>query len=383
MSHALRSLPVILIVGMLLAAGCGDNDEQTPRFNENLGDSPIGAPIGTGPIDAGILQDQTSYKPTAFEPLDGVTPAAGAGGATASGEAADAKAAVDRLIDSSFAMDVDVMLDGFVPGQVAALREDPCMQAIYDVTDALGVFTRIVREKGTGPEFQASNELADALPLLAGPIKNAIRVDVLDEENAVATLAVGRLEIPDELKTKINGALEQIMAMASSGGAPPAGEAPKDPNSTPPEGAQAAPVAQVSLDAILEANAAVEIPLPLKKVNDEWRLALPFSFNEEQAELIAEGLGIVNETLGGVTQQISAVETLDMQNYMQILMQAQGSAGLRLMGWSARAKTVFGPLLETGAAEGDGAAKPADGGEAAPADDGGEKPAEPEDPNKP
>lgn len=378
MSHALRSLPSILIVGILFAAGCGENQDERPRFNENLGDSPVGAPIGAGPIDNGILQDQTNYRPAPFEPLEGEPAAAGDDG-EGDGEAGAAQAAINDLIDSVFEADIDTILDAFVPEQIAALREDPCMTTIYDATDALEAFMETVREKGTGPEFEASNELWDALPLLAEPLKRVFSVTMLDEENAVATLAISKLEIPDEFAEVFSKAMTQSMAMGA--GMMGAGAAPPDAAAGKPTATGAGmPPGGMSPDALLAMTGDVEIPLPMKKVDDEWRLVLPFSFTTEQAELISEGLEIVNETLGTTTQQIDELETLDAPTYTQILMQAQGSALPQLMGWFARAQVTFGSLMESG---------PGAMGEETPADEDASKPADagatdaPDEPNKP
>lgn len=366
MKRTLGMLAGVLLAGALVLGGCGKKDEQPTRFNQTLGETPVGAPVATHSLDSGILKDPTTYKPAAYEPLEPQPAGAGAGGA----EARAVQAVVNNLIAGIFdGFDIETILDCFVPEQVAALRQDECISAFHELKDTFDAFFAVLEEKASGPDMERLNALLGALPTLAEPLKNAITVSVLDEENAVATFDLGAFELPDEFRS----AVEEMMTAATAAmgqmgipgapGSPPAGEGA--------EGAEAAEETP-SVDMLLEMISGVRIPIPLRKVGEEWKLPLPFTFQEEHADLLTEGLGLYKDLIADITQGISEAETLDEQTAAQLQMRAMMKMA-PIMGWAARVKIVLASTIEAG--------QPAE----PPAEEVEEpsEPNEPDDPNAP
>ncbi|GEM_PF-3492447 len=371
-----RIWPAALLLGAILAGGCGENENQPPAFNEALGGSPVGTPISVGPIDTGILQDPASYQPAAYEPLEGSPTAAAA--AAAGQEAKAARDVVTTAIDDLFAMNLTSLLDAFVPEQVAALQEDPCGSAIEETPDTLDAYWTVFKEKAQGPQFEASLKLIEALPQLAEPLKQTVKVTILDDTHAVATLDFSDFSLPDELKQALAGAMQAAQAMMSGGmmgaGGPGAAGTPGGRGGlvTPPgargrgpargpAGANPPAAPTFSIDDMLTQLREAKVPLPMQKVDDEWHVQLPITFTPEEADVIANGLDILKRAVADLTQQIEQVETLDPQTYTKMEMAAQAKMLPELMGWVAQAKLVFGQALEDAQKK---AAEPAD---AAPA----------------
>ncbi len=387
-----RIWPGALLLGMLLIGGCGKNEDQPPAFNEALGDSPVGTPFSVGPIDTGILQDPGSYQPANYEPLEGAAPAAGAAGGGGE-ETQAARDVVASAIEDLFALNLTAVLDAFVPDQVAALQEDPCGSALEETADTLDAYWTVFKEKAQGPEFEPTLKLFAALPQLVEPLKQTIKVTILDDTNAVATLDFSDFTLPDDVKEAVAGAMQAAQAMMAGGmmpgapggpggpggaGAPGArGAAPggrgglvtppggrargpaAGPGAQPPSGgALPAGVEMPSIDEMLDQLTQVKVPLPMKKVDDEWHIVLPLTFTPDEAQVIADGLDILKEATADLTQQIEQVDQLDAQTYMQMEMAAQGKMLPQLMGWFARAKMTFEAALEEAHSAGKAAEKP-------------------------
>lgn len=386
-----RALCTGLILGLLLIGGCGKTDQDAPpRFNETLGGSAVGAPPGTGTIDAGILKDPASYKPAAFEPL---TPAPAAAEAE-SPEAQAAHAAVNQTVDALFGLDFATLIDAFPADAVKTLKQDDYVDNLNALSDAIGRNTSVFKEKATGPELQAIAGIYDFLPTLAEPLKNAFVIQVIDEQTARATFDPSR--IPPEMLTQLMAKAQPLMAMAASlapgQGMPVAapGTEPSEPaaaegeepaaepmgrpsgrtsrrtalpaeEGTPGEGATpeapaAAPEAAMpamggpSLEGMLSQAALPAIPL--RKIGDAWKIDLPLTFTDEQAELINELVVEVKAMFDETTQAMEQAATLDLQTYSQISNQIQARHMPVFMGLFGRAMPLFAPLMETPPAEG-------------------------------
>jgi hypothetical protein len=331
-----RLLPTSLLASVLLIAGCGKSDDQETRFNQTLGGTPAGAPTAAGPLDIGILQDPANYKPAQYEPLEGEEPVGAA--AVSEGQEAEAiRRVLSRLADAIFHLEIEAALDAFVPEQVAALaEEDEYMQNFGDLKDAVGSFITVVSSKSGDAESQDSAELEEVLAEVIETLTSPFAVSVLDEENAVATFHLDRLEIPEKFKAPVAEAVQAIASMqAQMGAAAPGGPAPT--------GWLAEDFAPDMLDDL----PSVEIPLPLRKVDDRWRLALPFTIEDQHAELMSEGALIFKDLFTDFAQTFGQAETLDEQTAAQIFMQVSGRHVPAIMGWSARLKLAVDSLMES------------------------------------
>jgi hypothetical protein len=343
-------LPAFLLAGLVVLGGCGKKEEQPTRFNRTLGGTAVGVPIGTGQIDTGILRDPKGYTPEAYEPLEGAAPGAAAAGGP---EVQAIRATLRRLIEATFELDFDTILDSFVPEQVATLREDDYMSTFYETKDTLDAFLAVLKDKATGPEFESSMELTESLQELVEPLLNAVTVTVEDEDNAVATLDLGRLELPAEVQAEITKALAMGASMgpaAVPGTTPGPAVGPRPPPVVPepnvPGATTDVPDGELSTDLLLEMMSGVQISVPLRKTDDEWKVDLRFSFQEEHAETINDGFLLVKDIVADLTQRIGQVETLDVQTYGQALMQTQMSNMGAIMGFVARAQAMIASILE-------------------------------------
>lgn len=381
MSSVTRLLPGVLLAGMLVLGGCGKQDEQPTRFNQTLGDSPVGAPVATGLIDTGVLQDPTAYKPAPYERLEGGPAGGGAGGP----EAEAAQAVLKEFILALFALDIDTILDTHVPEQVAVLREDEYMSSFYEAKDTLVTFWAVFKDKATGPEFEPFVRVIELLPELAEPVANAMTVSVLDEENAVATFDLERFELPEDVQAELMAASQQIMTLAMgammaqmgaaglTGGPTPGGTPPEEPNApaeTPatPEipgipGMPAGGFSPEMFQQFMPSDADTQQNCPLRKIDGEWRLVLPFSVQEEQAEVISEGLVLVKDLLADMTTRIDQTDTLDLGAFTQIAAETGTRMAPAFEGWWARAQMMIASITEeptddTGAEEEEEAAEP-------------------------
>ena len=374
MTPMTRLLSTGMLAGILLATGCGKSDDQPTRFNETLGGTPAGAPIATGSIDTGILKDPADYQPTPYDSLEGEAPT-GPAGAAGGPEAEEIRTVISGLVDGVFHLETDTVLDMFVPEQVAALREeDEYITNLDELSDALRAYAQAITDKASGRELETFARVFELLPELAEPLLNAFAVSIVDEENAVATFDLARLEIPEELLTTLMELAEIGIAMAGQmgtggfmGGGLPGAAAPN--GATPPGAGDFSPE-------MLRDLPSVEIPLPLRKVDDTWRLELPFTIEEQHAELISEGALVFRDFLTDYAQAVGQVETLDMQTSAQI----EAQVGMRhmgpIIGWVARAKLAAESLMESQPQPEEEATEP-EADEAEPNEPEEEAPAEP------
>lgn len=343
------SLPMKLVSGMLaglslwgllLSAGCGKSEPGEPtRFNRVLGDTTPAAPTAAPPSDVSVLQDPKAYQPAGYEPLESMAGAT-VGGATAGAQAAAALAAVQDLLAAGFEFDIERILDAFVPEQVASLRQDDYLSTWYETKDTWAQYWAVFKEKARGPELEGYIRLAEGLAGLAAPLSKTISVTVLDEQNAVATIDLGKLELPPDFKDQLAANLNAFGELLAGG----AGGMPGLPAAGPGPGGGAAPASPTDLspEKLTELLAGVQLPLPLRKVADQWKVSLPAAITEEQAEVIQQGLLLIRDMLADLTERLDQVETLDLQSYMQLSMQVQMANMGALMGFVARAQAVFG-----------------------------------------
>lgn len=342
-----RLLPTGVLAGILLAAGCGKSDEPTTRFNETLGDTPAGAPVAAASIDTGILKDPADYQPTPYDELEG--PASGAGGP----EAEEIRSVISGLIDGVFHLEADTILDAFVPEQVAALREnDECITNFDELSDALSAYTQAITDKASGPDLEVFVSAFELLPDLTTPLVQAFAVSIVDEENAVATFDLARLEIPEELQTALAGVAQLLMARIAQTtggdmlGGGPAGAIIPDGAAPPSAGEAGLPAGGFSPE-MLQNPPSVQIPLLLRKVDGSWRLALPFAIGEEHAELISEGAVVFKDCFTDCAQALGQVDTLDTQTFAQIEAQIDMRHKGPILGWFARAYLAVQSLMQS------------------------------------
>jgi len=329
----------LLLLGIPLLGGCGKQDEQTPRFNEVLGGTAVGVPTGPGQVDPGVLQDLTRYSPAKYQPLDVGVAVAAPEGAPAS-EAEAIQAVLENAIrDALGELDFEAALDAFVPEQVAALRSDECLTTFQDTRTVLQQAGAALKAKATGPELEAAAGFDQQLPGLLTALRSAISVTLVDQENAVASFDFARLELPADLREQI----ARQMAMGASTGAPAGPAGPAAPGRVAP-GAPAGPpgmAAGVSPDMLFQMLASVKFSLPFRKVAGAWRIVLPFTIDQEWAELINDGFVLLKDVVGDVMRAVDQAETLDGATYAQIVTQAQMKNMGAIMGWLARFQALL------------------------------------------
>jgi hypothetical protein len=360
--------------GSLLLGACGKSEDAPPRYNQRLGDGPDGAPLGAASVDLGILQDQSSYQPANFTSLPG------AGGSAATADSKEQAAVRQRMGDLLTAVldhDFDAVLDAFNPDQVATLDEH--VSAMHDTVTKYQAFKRTLQEKMTGqPGFdlgaaEAFDELAwKYIRKAVDVVVSALTVEVADEENAAVGIdlpkliaAMGPLVQEFQAELAQNPAAAAYLASVGSampgmGGIPGMGGMPGAEGAGGVERAEAAEgqglpagAAQMPLDMASMAQMAEqmsaaggEMPtLPLKYIDGDWRIQLPFTFSEQQAELVGEALILAQDFLDKMTDKVESVDTLDQQTLMMMGQQTFVEVMPQAMELFARAQQVFGPAM--------------------------------------
>jgi hypothetical protein len=368
MKHATFSLLAALLVLLAFPGGCGKKEEQPTRFNDTLDGTPAVVPSAVGPLDTGVLKDPAGYQPAQYESLGGGPAVAAGEGVPAAGPEAEAiQAVVNDLITGVVEFDIDMMLEAFVPEQVAALRNDACMSAFYETRDTFEQYQAVLRDKAADPQLEERIEFFESLPSLAEPLRNTISVTVLDEGSAVALLDLGKYELPDDfeipesIKTEFTAGLgaAQMMAQMGGPGAPGAlgGGQQQEPNAAAP--LPGMPPGGLTVDSLLEMIRGVQIPIPLRKVEDRWRVDLQFAVQPEHAELATEGLLWAKGLYADITDQLDQLDGLDLQTYRAIETQAMTASMGTLMQFAARIQAMAASAAEgqPGAAETTGGAR--------------------------
>jgi len=385
--------------GFVLLGACGKSEDVPPRYNQRLGDGPDGAPLGTSSVDLGILQDQSSYQPANFTSLPGVGRSAAAAD---SEEQAAVRQRMGDLLNAVFELDFDSVLEAFVPEQVAALKDH--LSAMYETVDKCKVLYRTWHDmegeqaaRSTETEQAFSALLANYRDRLVDTVVNALTIQILDEENAALGVDLPRLRegvatLAQEFDAEIAQMPEVVAAMQAAMNAMagmPGAEGLLGPTAVPTgaadAGAAAPPAApalnpmaritQLFLPALASGEDAAppELPtLPLKKTDGEWRIKLRFAFTQEQAQVVGDGLALVQDCLDRVTEKLDGVETPEPQTLVTVFMQTSFEMGGPMMELFARAQQVFGPAME-------GVAEPAEPGADESRDEAGEEEEEAED----
>jgi len=362
-------LPTGLLVALLLTSGCGEGDEQPTRFNQTLGGTPAGAPTAAGSIDPGILRDPKDYTPQSYEPLEGESPAAAEGP-----EAEKIRGVFTGLADAISDFDFTTALDAFVPEQVAAITgEDEYLDNLDALKDALTSFVQVLKDKTPGTADQASDAAGGLPPELLKSLNTAFTISVLDQENAVATLDMSQVEMPAEVRAKMAEQLQANMAMMAQLGGGGLGVAPPDGTAAPGAGGAEPPsdeLIQNRIDSLLSAQYSV----PLRKVDDEWKLVLPITIQEQHAELINEAVVIFKDAFNDLAQAFGQAETLDEQTATQIGSQVMMRHMPAVIGLVGRAMPMISSMMEE---------QPGTEAEAAEADGDQAEPEEEEEPEEP
>ena len=68
-------------------------------------------------------------------------------------------------------------------------------------------------------------------------------------------------------------------------------------------------------------------PIPLKKVGDAWKLDLPVTITEDQADLVREGADLLKKMFLAMTEKVDAAPQLDLEALQKI----QGEVTLQMM----------------------------------------------------
>ena len=343
--------------GFVLLGACGKSEDVPPRYNQRLGDGPEGAPLGTPSVDLGILQDQSSYQPANFTSLPGV---AGSAATADSDEQAAVRQRMGEFLDGLVEFDFDTMLEAFNPEQVAPLKEH--VSAMYEVVDKVKVLQRSAQEKmsaqlGMDVEaLQASNELFwTYVEKVAAALPDTLVVDV-DQENA--SVGVDGEKFATSMETLAKDFMAELSELDPAGA--DVIRQTFEQAQTMAKQAVAAKAAEygVDLEADEGAEAGIGVPeipvtVPLAKIDGEWRIQLPFTFTEEQAELVGEALVLAQDFLDKLTDKVEGVDTLDQQALMMMGQQTFLEVMPQAMGLFARAQQVFGPAMESVAEPGE------------------------------
>lgn len=378
MRNLTRWMPGFLLAGLLLSSGCGKKDEQPTRFNQALGDTPIGVPTAVGPIDTGILGDQTAYKPAGYERLETAAPAGGPASGAGGPEAQAVRGTLSELLRAVTERDIDLILDLCVSEQVAALRED-FASTFYETTDTLDALQAVVKDKAADPESQAFQSPDEIVAKIGESILNAVTIEIVNDRRAVATINLGDIDLPDDAWSDIGRTIAagRMFSQMAAGGTPPTApspppapaqpEPPRDPNvdgEAPTQPATTGPsLPEVSADEVRRLIADIKIPLALRKSNDKWRIALPLTVTQEQAEFLNDCLLVAKDVYADMTQRMSAATTIDEQAAIQAATQAAMGQMGAIMGLVARWPAFLQSVTDAIAAERDAAAEGADEGE--------------------
>lgn len=347
-----RALCVWTAAAAAVLAGCGDAEEVATRFDRPLGEGPFGAPIA-GSVDRSILEDPASYTPATFTPL---TPGGGdANPATnETPEAAAVKEAMRRFQAAVLNGEIDAALDAFPEPKVAALRESDFVESADELVTKIRQLWAIIVDKTADTDLAPLSQLPERVRLLASLGADSGRVQMLSETEA---LLVSDMEA---FASQAESARSQFVPVLAA----LAPLAPPDPSTGQPvSGDQMFTMFLGGMSAGGEATR-------MTKVDDQWRIDLPITITAEHADALSGAALIVSDVVDRLTDQISAVDSLDSAAAGQLgpqLVPTVMSAAPQLLG--ALAPLLGDPALT---APGEAAsATPPGAGDATPQDDGG------------
>lgn len=179
-----------LLAAAILSQGCGEGQAPPPPLNTRLGGADHGTPFGAGPIDRGILQDQTTYTPAPMPNVGG----GGAGGSSVAAGSGDVKnevlALYDGLLKAGLDCDVETALGAYQPEHVAEVLKDT--SALLDTCQKVTTLCGVIGAKIGRENYTLRSLIADVMPMLAMfgvpnvPLEAPalFEVSVVDSENA-------------------------------------------------------------------------------------------------------------------------------------------------------------------------------------------------------
>lgn len=347
----------ILTAGMLLAlagglCGCGEGRDESAPYNYAIGSGFEGLPT-TADVDPTFLKDPADYTPAKFDPI---TPG-GAVAASEGSESLDQKAVrgvAEQSLDAVLGGEVDALLDLFPDEKVAAIRDSDLPDSLDELITGLRDLWTTVEEKTADGDLAGLAQVPDALSLLAKFQLASSRVELIDDSTAVLVPDADRLaaqaeayrpQIVPVLDKLLGAAPPQVLAMIPGGKEAASGDTLFD-----------SLVQQMNAAAEMGADAPAGGPFDERyvKVGDEWKLDLPVTVTEQQAEALNGAVLVLNDFVDQVNDQIAAVDKLDQATLLPLVSQLQVS-GLATFGrLQAELTPAFGNLFAQAAAGGAG-----------------------------
>lgn len=307
--------------------GCGRADDPSGSATRQVG-ATAGAPAAARMVNSGILQDQAAYTPAK---ADG-SPTGGDGDGTpaAAGGADDgaARELVRNTLNATRNLNVDGLLAAFDEQQIAAIT--PHKSLMIEVIDKVeGLFRMLSEKSGTDSagELRLLNDrfgqrfadaVADAVvvqPL--APDVAALNLDPVKLHEGLAAMMPEVVEVLTQMSASQPGAAEQIAATFT------------------PEN--------------LQAGLATMPPmmLPVKRMGDAWKIALPRAITEEEADLVRQGLELSKEFLDKFGQKLEAAPQVDQNSAQMAAMMTFGEMAGQFM----ELQMKFQELMESGTEE--------------------------------
>lgn len=286
-------VPAAFLAAAVLS-GCGKSESDAARYNEVLGGTIAGAPVGQPANDRGILADQTAYKP-ATPPGGSAAPDGGsAKGGAGGGEADAVKAFTKAAFESLTALNADVLFDPFIATQVKAITTDEIMSEIRNVFGAIDNLSKVMIDKA-GPEGAKIKEMfaTGASTAISGLLADA-KVDLLSESTGTVQLNVANL-------------MKSALAIS-------------------PEAMENAKKAAGGVDPSAALSAMPPVALQVKKIDGKWKLDLGHDLGEAEANDVLTGL---NEMKAAIQQMTETVDGMKEPN-PQAMQAAMFAPGMQL-----------------------------------------------------
>jgi hypothetical protein len=337
MSAKCRGLGGSLLFALLLAA-CERTPQDAGPFNQPLGGAKPVAPSPAPVIDAGILADQSSYQPARHGSVEPAAP-----GVSAGGEEEAIRGRIREFFQAAAARNVDAVFDAFVPEQIAAVI--PLKSAVIESVEKIEALQRQLNELG-GAAQAAEGQLAIVQAIggkLLDALTGALTVEMLSADQAAVRIDAVRFE--ESLNTLVPEIQEALKQLAAASGDP----------------AAAGAVQQLKAEDIAAAAHQVAgFSLPVAKVDDLWRIALPLRLTDAHAQIARDGLVLLNEYLDRVMEQLQSLETPDPEAISNILTQIGLEMTPRALGLWMKVQML---LTESAPPEGAEPAEPQAGAE--------------------
>jgi hypothetical protein len=300
---------------LLALASCERTPQEGGPFNQPLGGARTLAPPPAPMIDVGILADQSTYQPARYGPAEpGTVQTAGGEGGEQEQEAIRAR--IREILQAAISRNVEALFDAFVQEQIAPVL--PLKSAVIETVEKLEALQRQLTQLG-GPAAQPDEGQAASQEALVGKLLDAfvagLAVDVLSADQAAVRVDAARFqESLTPLVPEIQRALEQ---MAAAGGGP--------------GGAGVLPPLSLEQQIADAAQQLAGFTLSVSRVEEVWRIALPFALTEAHAEIGRDGLGLLNEYLDKVMERLQSLESADQAAISNLLMEVSFEVLPRLM----------------------------------------------------